>query len=278
MKRGQCSICGSYGEFTFDHVPPQRCIAPSMVELLPLSKLLTETPRIGFSGGKTEDGKLWFPNSAISQNGMKFRTICSKCNNARLGGKYDPELNRVALEVAKIASAVNAGLVLPQASVVVEAQSHALMKAVIGHLLAVTSYDEFDFYSKLREYFLRGDLPLPEGVVFYYWPYPFRKPVIAKRIMVASGETIVTGDLLKFFPLAFFVADVGASTGTLGTQSIIGCGCNDMECRIKMNFNFAVAPPPNWPELPDRAGRVTMMQAGAGVVAKSRKRRTPRRR
>ena len=96
---GECNICGSYGRLTEDHTPPKGCYRPKQVELRALIRRLAD-PSYGAVG----------PESRFSQNGVKFKTLCHRCNNGLLGAKYDPALIGFVNSVARL---LNAPIDLP---------------------------------------------------------------------------------------------------------------------------------------------------------------------
>ena len=90
LKRGSvdhCNICRNQTTLSWDHVPPQSGIELTPVEQTTILHLLTAK--------KNEE--LY----SISQNGVKFRTICTYCNNTLLGLRYDPVLNEFAIGVGR---------------------------------------------------------------------------------------------------------------------------------------------------------------------------------
>lgn len=59
----------------------------------------------------------------------------------------------------------------------------------------------------LREYFLDPCAPLPDAVSIYYWTYPSRHVVIARAIAKTNirFSPVIIGDILKFYPLGYWV-------------------------------------------------------------------------
>ena len=82
-KTGPCNICGTRGQLTWDHVPPKGGVDLQLVEIERATAVFTSS--------------LGMEKPEISQNGLKFRTLCATCNNKRLGAKFDPALNSLAL-------------------------------------------------------------------------------------------------------------------------------------------------------------------------------------
>ena len=71
---GKCHLCGSYGELTFEHVPPRAAFNNRPV--IPMSHDQAFNLRPEES-----------PKGPIQQRGMGGYTLCSNCNN-RTGHWY----------------------------------------------------------------------------------------------------------------------------------------------------------------------------------------------
>ncbi len=143
--QGYCQICCKFGALTYDHVPPQGATTLTSVEIRTLSQSF---------GGTTA-------KPAYSQNGVKFRTICSHCNNVKLGGNHDQHLVELCDELATYLRAVVHGklFVGDKRRFIVKPQRIA--KAVTGHLLAGCVPERHDVEpisapvpDTLRDYFL----------------------------------------------------------------------------------------------------------------------------
>lgn len=80
-----CNICGKYGRLTWDHVPPKACDNYDLVKYGTFFDIQDEDPFY-----------------SISQNGIKYRSICSNCNNKLLGSNYDIELINFTNTVASL--------------------------------------------------------------------------------------------------------------------------------------------------------------------------------
>lgn len=87
-KAGHCNICGSHGQLTEDHIPPKGALRITQMEMVHLIQVLS-------APGSMSRGRL-------SQDGVKFRTLCGRCNNDLLGSRYDPELIRLVNSVGTI--------------------------------------------------------------------------------------------------------------------------------------------------------------------------------
>jgi hypothetical protein len=87
-KVGISNICGEEGELTEDHTPPKGSVRITQVKMNHIVEILAVEP----PGSKAR----------VSQNGVKYRTLCSRCNTVLLGSNYDLEFNSFVGKVAKI--------------------------------------------------------------------------------------------------------------------------------------------------------------------------------
>ena len=67
----RCSLCGKFLPMTEEHVPPQSCNNRGRIEKVNLFPI--------------KNSKEPFRNIFISQNGLKFKSLCQKCNNEIMG-------------------------------------------------------------------------------------------------------------------------------------------------------------------------------------------------
>lgn len=70
-----CNLCRETKDMSWDHVPPKGGVTLSAVKMETVFSLMA---------GDSEQAKF-----RESQNGMKYRTICSDCNSY-LGSEFDP--------------------------------------------------------------------------------------------------------------------------------------------------------------------------------------------
>jgi hypothetical protein len=190
-KEGICNICGDFGRLTEDHTPPKGAINITQVEMLHIiDHLNAEKPT---------------RNIRKSQNGVKYRTLCSRCNNGLLGAKYDPAFNSFVNNVGRF---LKTNIQLPRI-INVPAQPQKLMRAVLGHLSAqgVNRYYQGKETEPLRDYFLDESLPLPKHIDIYYWIYPYKNQVQVRDCCymdIRIGKPVIIW-FIKFFPIAFLV-------------------------------------------------------------------------
>ena len=237
---GPCNICKSVGKLTWDHVPPQGSIQiKPMQQQTILQKLATG------HGGDHE--------YSISQNGVKFRTLCGQCNNKLLGKRYDPVLKEFT---ASLTCNVTSGLSLPPV-VHIETRPAHLVRAVFGHLLATKGKIQDTVPDQqMRSFFLDDNVTVPDGLKVFYWLHPYHNVVIIRDVAmpaVRGGVGRVCWkfgffSILKFFPVGFLVSDVDEYEGLNElTQYIQGAPHKPARVPIKL----VRVEDPRWPEIVD---------------------------
>jgi hypothetical protein len=195
-REGCCNICGVVGLLTHDHVPPQGSVDPKRMRIQTLAASFEPVhPRIAH----------------LTQNGVKFRSLCDQCNTQRLGNRYDPFLNRFSRKIAQILR-VRDRVILP-AVVMVECNPQRLARAVVGHLLAAEIREDMTapltsapMIDDMRAYFLDEGADFPCDLHLYFWPYASARQAIFRGMGILSAGQVVVGDFLKYFPVAFWLA------------------------------------------------------------------------
>ena len=189
----RCNICGQVTNLTWDHVPPKFCFNKQIVKFNSIIELNQED---------TE--------SQISQNGIKYRSICSKCNNSILGRNYD-------IEYEKLVNILYDIYITPgEIGQYVEIQGikiNKVARAIVGHLLAARN-DYFDGKgeNELREYFLNPNLKPPNEFKLLYYTYIYNTIMIIRdvvpkkfgRLEYAVPEGLIS--CINSFPIAFILA------------------------------------------------------------------------
>jgi len=241
--KGYCTICGEFGELTADHVPPKGCANISPVEIRTLTKALNKTSE----------------KPRYSQNGVKFRTICSVCNNDRLGGEYDKEIINLANEITQYYRPIlDSGLSLPSIQKIT-IKPQRLARAIIGHLLAAEPVKnvkakpvDAPFPNKLREYFLDQSQDLPEGIEIYYWLYPSKTHVIIKGcgLAILGAGCSAVGHIMKFFPLVFYVVHNRPEKMVIPHNMLVIEKTTEIDQLAEIEINYNNVPPIGWPENP----------------------------
>lgn len=183
-----CNLCQKkVAKLSEDHVPPKGWMTPRHVTIE------------SYPEGSAED----IYRLSTSHNGLKFRTLCSECNNL-LGARYDKALKDFTVNVTNvIQSPLNVFNSFP-----VETQPALVAKAVLGHILAAktgecgTPVDE-----KMRRYVLGKDLKLSSQIKVYYWYFPYDTAIISLDKIVydifEGGHAYFS--VLKYYPIAFLM-------------------------------------------------------------------------
>lgn len=243
-RKGICNICGVFCTLTEDHVPPKGSIAPQKVGIKSLVQTVDPI-----------DPKV----VRLSQNGVKFRSLCPSCNNHRLGKKFDPALNTFSRSVVQIIRN-RSHLSLPS-RLEVSLQPQRVVRSIIGHLLAAEIREDMSLApisvpmrDLMRHYFLDTSVDFPSEFNVYCWLYLARHQVIFKGVGILSGDQIVIGDFLKYFPVAFWLTyqapDRIREVMRDREISVRGNGFDDWSSVVigtKEKDTFR----PNWPESPD---------------------------
>ena len=243
-RKGICNICGISCSLTQDHVPPKGSINPRKMGIRSLAQTVNAV-----------DPKI----VRLSQNGVKFRSLCSQCNNNRLGKNFDPALNQFSHKVTQIIL-TRSQLVLPP-KVDIKLQPQRIARSVIGHLLAAEIREDMSFppvsvpmRNLMRQYFLDTSADFPTDLNLYFWPYRSSRQVILRGVGVLSGEHIVVGDFLKYLPVAFWLT-YQAPHGVRAIMqdreiSIRGIGIDDWST-VAVGTNKQDTFRADWPEAPD---------------------------
>jgi hypothetical protein len=250
-KQGICNICGGFGPLTEDHTPPKGCIKVRPVELHHIIEHL----------------KAELPNSKgrQSQNGIKYRTLCKRCNNGLLGTEYDPSFINFVNELARY---LKTQIYIP-ASISIKTKPQRLMRALLGHIAAqgVNGYEKGEITEPLRDYFLNQSLSLPVSLNIYFWAFPYQTNVMARDCVLAdfSIEEPVFIWFLKFFPIAFMVT---IEEPYKYKHSGLGCfshyRCLGIDDEIDVTVNLTEIIPHHWPEAP--LGKLSMVMYGQEAI------------
>ena len=251
-KVGVCNICGDYGDLTEDHTPPKGAVRVTQVEMNYLINFL--------SAEKPEKGR-------ISQNGMKFRTLCANCNNKLLGLNYDLAFNDFAQKVkAYLFSEIEIPKIMP-----IKGKPQKIARALYGHLCAVgvNQYYESEQADEMRKWFLDESLPMPDFIEIKYWVYPYKKQILIRN--AGLRDLRVEGNLpfwlMKFFPLAFFILwdkPEGYGYPMLGSFKKFNLLINDDE--VEIPINLSIIPHERWPETPTSNSFLLMGDGAVGAI------------
>jgi len=224
-KSGICNICGIDGSLTEDHIPPKGCVRPTAMELQHVTHRLNASKAI-----KTK-----------AQDGVKYRTLCARCNNALLGGRYDPVLIDFN---SRVSSLLASSVVLPT-TMAIPTKPALLMRSIWGHLAAVgvDRYLKGPRTEEWREFFLDETLPVPAGTHFHYWIYPYRRQALIRDAasLDMSKRGHATYWLMKFYPMAFAVW-MPSDGWTLGYRDFAKCCTSNPNDVVDVLVDLARAP------------------------------------
>ena len=233
---GRCNVCGEVGKLTEDHTPPKGCYRPTQVELRSLLRRLSDTA----------EG----PMSRYSQNGVKFRTLCHRCNNSLLGGLYDPAFIQF---VNRVSTTLRSTLSLPDV-MWLSGQPQAIVRSLLGHCAAqgVDRYPKGPETEEVAAYMLDSSLPLPERLRVFYWAYPHRSHIMvrdAAYLDLRSGKPFAFW-LLKFFPIAFMVAWGEHSPMPFPIHTFDEWRHAPFSAEVEIPIRLRPLTPEHWPEAP----------------------------
>ncbi len=250
---GTCNVCGKDAQLTWDHVPPRGGIGLTPVEMESVFRILTGTKE-GFK-------------AARSQNGVKFRTICARCNRT-MGQRYDAPLNEFALSVGRY---LRTRLSLPPI-IHHKTRPAPLIRGILGHLVsAKIERDEAVFDKQISPLVLDESLPIPDDIHIFYWVFPYDYICILRDIAIVSltdpVQSIYYCHLIKYFPIAYLVTNRSAYGG-LEELTQYRRAAMDHEISIPIRLNDVK--PLHWPEMVDDAKVMLGGQALMNSVFASR--------
>lgn len=242
-KVGPCNICGEHSRLTADHVPPKG------VNRFPRMRLYKLVDVMGVPDVEKKGGRDF-------QQGVKFRTLCSRCNGRLLGRLYDPELIRLSNNVSRYLFSV---VDRPHATQF-ETNPGLVARAVLGHILAlgVKRAPEGPMAEEAAKLVLDPDRQFPERLKVYYWPYPFWDQVKIRGfgLIVKWGAPQLVASVLKYMPLAFLVSHDVDPRLTVPhlclNEHMVGSGNH----RADIPLRFSDIPPHRYPEAPGDDGAV----------------------
>lgn len=184
-----CNICQNNNTLSWDHVPPQGGIDLSSLEV------------------RNYNNTNFHPNSPnrdILQNGLKYRTLCKKCNSL-LGSSYDTTFNQLMRDAFIFAQSE---LYLPQ-TILIKTFPTKVIKSLLGHLLASkTDYCKTKIDVITRNYLSDKNTILPTKIHIYCWFYPYNCTIVCSdkyQLNSFTGQSYYYS-IIKTFPLAFAIS------------------------------------------------------------------------
>lgn len=259
---GNCRVCSDrfpVSKLTDEHCPPRCCMEFLESEQVSVMKTKTRSERPRFR-----------------QNGILFpKSSCKRCNNEILGGFYDPAMMDLCRQVKNV---VNSRIVLPQPEISFEVKPVAIMKGVLGHLMAASRTSSDTWLDSLaRECVRNVDKPIPDQLHIFYWLFPyddyasvhrdFAMPSIRGKIGSAPSVFAV----MKYFPVAFLVTQIDEYANL---RNLDFWRKSSLSTKAKIQIDLTSNLPREWPEIIDSTNYVmTGEPAEYSIAATPRKRR-----
>ncbi len=201
-----------------------------------------------------------------SQDGMKYRTLCARCNNELLGHRYDPALVRLSHEVGRIA---DSKLQLP-AQLQLITKPNRLARSVVGHLLAfgLQQHRQGSANDALTDFFLDERLVFPARLRLYYWMYPHSNQIVVRHagLSFRGLNDVAPFMLLKFFPLAFLVVVDEPPSWHLPLRRLDPLLTATIDAEVELPVELTALPAAQWPEAPGQSGVVLYGEGAAGAI------------
>lgn len=246
----ECNICQKIEKLTWNHVPPKGSIIVSPVEQQNIFNRFTVKP----------ENRLF----SISQNGVKFRTLCSVCNNKILGKKLDPILNDFSKQIA---SFVKSKLILPKI-IDIKTRPTALVRAVLGHLLAAKAQiDNVKIDKIIRRFMFKFDSKIPKEINLFYWIYPYNNITIIRDVCMPAKrgnfKSFGIFSILKFFPIAFLLSDLQEYEGLRALTKYRDLKASET---VTLRVDLRDIKHPDWPELIDTGNFIAGGQSFKSAV------------
>ena len=232
-KTSICNLCRKEKDLSWDHIPPKGGIEVSPVKMETIFSLMT---------GDREK-----PKTRESQNGMKYRTICSECNSF-LGAEFDPIINDFANDVGRY---LVSSLELPE-TISHPVKPQRLIKAILGHLVAAkVEVENTVFDQQAREYVLDVDATLPEDINVFYWIYPYDCSTTIRDFGMftprGTFQEAAIFQTMKYFPIAYLCCDKPEYADLENLSQYREAGLDE---EIEIPINLQRVEHPYWPEAP----------------------------
>lgn len=255
---GWCRLCTSVGKLSWDHVPPQGAVEIEPVEIDRVASAFVSASKL--------------KKPPISQNGLKFRTLCQSCNSL-LGLHCDPALQDLALSVARCLSTT---LVLPR-RLLFRSRPTAIVRAVLGHLVAANTSDHRAGFDAIAYDLLRDlDAPIPDELCVSCWVHPFNHAIALRgAVMPKIRGRFKAGfgvfSILKFFPLGFVVTESPIYEDTSPLSQWRNLKATEL---VDIPLRFDRVHHELWPEAPEDGNVILLGHQGMeSVIAKPRTRK-----
>lgn len=180
-----CNICLKNRKLTFDHVPPKCTGNKGTFEYISYYNDSLFRDRIFI--GRSKDG-------------IKYRTICSKCNNEKLKICDDAifELYCGLRKQADSKAIYGAPLKI---------RPNLIIRGILGHFLAAKTFHAREAFEDLFAAAI-DDLTQPISPIlgFYVVPFMFDEIRVLRDIILPISQPPIILNSLKVYPLAFIVS------------------------------------------------------------------------
>lgn len=224
-----CNICRKKGSLSEDHVPPKGVLLDRIVSMDNYGKQL-----------QNDDGK---PRVRLSQSGIRFKTICRSCN-----GKLH-DYDRKLIEFSRgVLSALRKNKGNPAYNeVVVDGYPNAIMRSILGHLLAAkVETDDVVIDKAIRSFIFDDSKPIPNNVNVYYWFYPYTNVRIARDfVRFFSQKQCGFNSVIKFPPIGFLITDL---QNIRGLENLNGFKDKKPDYKTRMTLMLRPFNREGWPE------------------------------
>ena len=209
-----CNICGKMAFLTWDHIPP---------------KSLLQEPN---TYANTLFHELPSPDRHMRQyqNGIKYQSICSHCNND-LVGQYDADLSAfskgIIIELNRCEQRILNHEINHVNSITVTTKINRVLRAICGHFLAMKNhYDDENIVDCYLRTYLTDTNQTFSALFLHCWLYPYSTILNARDFVVVNTHqsTHPKGmvSVMSCYPLAFLISTVdetAASLDNLGSYS-----------------------------------------------------------
>jgi hypothetical protein len=254
-KDSLCNICRTTKTLTWDHVPPKGGISLTTVEQESIFQKLT----------LSEDNK----QKSISQNGVKYRTICKDCND-KLGRAYDVELNNFAIKVKNIIESDNQFPNIINCKI----KPKKIIKSIFGHLLsAKVEIENTTIDESLRHYYFDKENNPKMDLKIFYWLYPYQNFIVLRDVLMPAvrGNFKNFGffSILKYYPIAYLVTELNEYQNL---DELTKYKNLDTDQEVNLKINTTNLHEAFWPEVVDDGNMILGGQSiNSSVFAKPKK-------
>src|SRR5690606_12439720 len=135
------------------------------------------------------------------------------------------------------------------------------------------------FGETLEAYFLNPGSSLPRSLRIYCWVYPYHRIIVLRSFLRTEYgfRGGLLGDLLKFFPLAFWVVYDQPSGVELKLPELVPVRDAGLNEDLVVRLPLTGLPDPRFPEVPGDSGAV-FFGGNVGLTAIPRRRPTAKKR